>query len=69
MEAIDVSPEMLTLVGSGAVGEHRWPSCPVAFELSFGEAQSSLVFHENPTVEQRRFGIPRSELRSRRMAA
>ena len=52
MEAIDVSPEMLTLVGSGAVGEHRWPSCPVAFELSFGEGQSSFTFHEKPVVEQ-----------------
>ena len=51
MEAIDVSPEMLTLVGVGALGEHRWPSDPVAFELDFGTAGSAaqFSFHENPT--------------------
>ncbi|MCL6699841.1 AraC family transcriptional regulator [Sphingomonas sp. NSE70-1] len=36
MEAIDVSPEMLTLVGTGVLGEHRWPPSPVAFEIDFG---------------------------------
>jgi len=36
MEAIDVSPEMLTLVGTGGLGEHRWPSSPAAFEIDFG---------------------------------
>jgi AraC family transcriptional activator of pyochelin receptor len=50
MEAIDVSPEMLTLVGVGGLGEHRWPSQPVAFEMAFGEGASSFVFHEAPTI-------------------
>jgi AraC family transcriptional activator of pyochelin receptor len=36
MEAIDVSPEMLTLVGTGGLGEHRWPPSPTAFEIDFG---------------------------------
>lgn len=49
MEAIDVSPEMLTLVGIGDLGGHRWPSNPVAFEVIFGEGPSNCNFHENPT--------------------
>jgi AraC family transcriptional activator of pyochelin receptor len=52
MEAIDVSPEMLTLVGAGELGEHRWPSNPVAFELAFGEAAANFTFHSAPTVRQ-----------------
>ncbi len=36
MQAIDVSPEMLTLVGMGALGDCRWPASPVAFEVDFG---------------------------------
>ncbi|NUS99520.1 MAG: helix-turn-helix transcriptional regulator [Sphingomonas sp.] len=51
MEAIDVSPEMLTLVGTGELGEHRWPSNPVAFEVAFGEGPSNLTFHDSPTTE------------------
>ena len=52
MEAIDVSPEMLTLVGIGELGDHRWPSFPVAFEVTFGEGPSNFIFHENPSVRQ-----------------
>jgi len=52
MEAIDVSPEMLTLVGIGEPGEHRWPSDPVAFDLEFGDGPANLTFHANPTVSQ-----------------
>lgn len=50
MEAIDVSPEMLTLVGAGAMGEHRWPSEPVVFEILFGDhrAASHFTFHDSP---------------------
>jgi len=48
MEAIDVSPEMLTLVGIGALGDHRWPTSPVAFEFDFG-SPASFRFHDNPT--------------------
>ena len=44
MEAIDVSPEMLTLVGMGALGEHRWPPAPVAFEIAFGNP-ATIRFH------------------------
>ena len=52
MEAIDVSPEMLTLVGSGELGEHRWPSYPVAFEVIFGEGPSNFIFHQDPLVQR-----------------
>lgn len=52
MEAIDVSPEMLALVGVGGLGEHRWPSGSVAFEVSFGKGPSSLTFHESPSIEK-----------------
>ena len=51
MEAIDVSPEMLTLVGTGELGDHQWPSNPVAFEVAFGEGPSNLTFHDSPTAE------------------
>jgi AraC family transcriptional regulator, transcriptional activator of the genes for pyochelin and ferripyochelin receptors len=50
MEAIDVSPEMLTLVGIGELGEHRWPPDPVAFEMTFA-SPSSLLFHRAPAFE------------------
>ena len=50
MEAIDVSPEMLTLVGTGELGDHRWPSYPVAFEVTFGEGPSNFIFHEKPSI-------------------
>jgi AraC family transcriptional activator of pyochelin receptor len=52
MEAIDVSPEMLALVGNGELGEHRWPSEPVAFELAVGEGPASFTFHGKPTSVQ-----------------
>lgn len=47
MEAIDVSPEMLTLVGTGVLGDHRWPTSPVAFEFDFG-SPASVRFHAYP---------------------
>ena len=49
MEAIDVSHEMLTLVGIGGVGERRWPSEPLAFELTFGDGLPSFTFHSRPS--------------------
>ena len=49
MEAIDVSPEMLTLVGVGDLGEHRWPSCSVAFEMALADGVPSFLFHELPS--------------------
>ncbi len=48
MEAIDVSPEMLTLVGIGELGELRWPSGSVAFEVTFDGGSSNFTFHEDP---------------------
>ena len=49
MEAIDVSPEMLTLVGVGVLGDHRWPISPVAFEFDFG-CPATFRFHDKPTI-------------------
>lgn len=51
MEAIDVSPEMLALVGRGQIGEHRWPSEPVAFEIHLAGAHGPcrLTFRQCPT--------------------
>lgn len=54
MEAIDVSPEMLTLLGTGAIGEHRWPSSPAAFEIAFGNP-ATFRFHQQanrPNLER-----------------
>ena len=50
MEAIDVSPEMLTLVGMGVMGGHRWPTSPVAFEFDFG-CPATFRFHERPAID------------------
>ena len=46
MGAIDVSPEMLTLLGAGDVGRHRWPPRSVAFEI---DEKLNLIFHAAPT--------------------
>lgn len=53
MEAIDVSPEMLALVGTGDVGSHRWPSDPVALEIHFGDCRTPacLRYLDRPTPE------------------
>ncbi|MCL6739798.1 AraC family transcriptional regulator [Sphingomonas sp. RB56-2] len=50
MEAIDVSPEMLTLVGMGVMAGHRWPTSPVAFEFDFG-CPATFRFHEKPAID------------------
>ncbi len=49
MEAIDVSPEMLTLVGIGAMGDHRWPTSPVALEFEYG-SPATFRFHLQPSL-------------------
>lgn len=49
MEAIEVSPEMLTLSGAGDVGHHHWPPRPVAFEL---DEKLALTFHSAPSRAQ-----------------
>lgn len=46
MDAIQVSPEMLTLLGAGDAGGHRWPPRAIAFEF---DAQLGLTFHGSPT--------------------
>ena len=47
MEAIEVSPEMLTLLGAGDVGSHRWPPRALGFEL---DEEFRLTFHAQPTA-------------------
>jgi len=48
MGAIEVSPEMLTLIGYGALGSRAWPDQAVAFE--FADRATDFVFHARPTV-------------------
>ena len=48
MEAIKVSPEMLTLIGAGDAGRHRWPPRAVAFEF---DDQLNLIFNAAPRLE------------------
>jgi AraC family transcriptional activator of pyochelin receptor len=60
MEAIDVSPEMLTLVGMGTLGGHRWPSMPVAFEIDFG---NPIMFRFHRKAERCRLEPRGNELR------
>lgn len=48
MEAIDVSPEMLALVGTGELGGHQWPHDPVVLEICFGDilTPARLRYHD-----------------------
>jgi AraC family transcriptional activator of pyochelin receptor len=50
MSAIDVSPEMLALVGRGSIGCHAWPAEAVALEVDFGDLRrpASFTFHAQP---------------------
>jgi AraC family transcriptional activator of pyochelin receptor len=48
MGRIEVSPEMLTLLGSGSVGGRCWPEKSVAFEFT-GKA-TDFIFHARPTA-------------------
>ena len=48
MGAIDVSPEMLTLLGPGTTGERVWPEDAVAIEFA-GNA-GDFLFHDSPTA-------------------
>lgn len=47
MEAIDVSPEMLTLHGIGDPGSRRWPPRTVCFAF---DEQLSMTFHARPSL-------------------
>ena len=46
MQAIRVSPEMLTLCGRGEVGEHCWPPRTVCFVL---DEALNATFHKQPS--------------------
>ena len=46
MQAIRVSPEMLTLCGRGEVGEHCWPPRTVCFVL---DEDLNATFHKQPS--------------------
>lgn len=48
MGFVEVSAEMLTLLGAGDVGGHRWPPRPVAFEF---DEKLELTFHARPGRE------------------
>ena len=48
MGGIQVSPEMLTLLGRGAVGDRSWPDKAVAFE--FADKASDFIFHARPNA-------------------
>ena len=48
MGGIEVSPEMLTLLGSGTIGDRAWPEKAVAFE--FGDRAGDFIFHARPTA-------------------
>ena len=60
MEVIEVSPEMLTLVGTGDLGEHPWPSLPVAFEIDFG---NPVRFRFHRRADRRPLGESGNEVR------
>lgn len=51
MDWIDVSPEMISLIGRGRVGEAPWPSQPVALSFDFGGdgMSASFRFDDAPT--------------------
>lgn len=44
MDWVDVSPEMISLVGKGSVGDAPWPADPVAFIFSFGGLGEPATF-------------------------
>ena len=50
MGAIEVSPEMLTLLGYGSVPQRGWPDHPVAFEFvaQGGNEPLEFTFHAHP---------------------
>jgi AraC family transcriptional activator of pyochelin receptor len=52
MGVIEVSPEMLTLLGSGCVSGRGWPGEPVAFEFleQNGNEPLEFTFHAHPTA-------------------
>ena len=51
MDWVDVSPEMISLIGAGCVGDAPWPPKPVAFVFEFGGTSEPATFKllERPT--------------------
>lgn len=51
MTAIDVSPEMIALIGRGRLGGRAWPDRPVALEVDFGDLRrpAAFTFHSHVT--------------------
>ena len=60
MGGIEVSPEMLTLLGPGTIGNHAWPAKAVAFE--FADKAADFIFHARPNAI-----VLNSKANSRRM--
>jgi AraC family transcriptional regulator, transcriptional activator of the genes for pyochelin and ferripyochelin receptors len=54
MDCIEVSPEMLSFVGSGYIIDAAWPTDPVAFVFSFGDTDKPAAF--------RYFDVPTDQL-------
>ena len=48
MGGIQVSPEMLTLLGGGTIGGQAWPDRAVAFE--FADKSADFIFHARPSA-------------------
>ena len=44
LDCIEVSPEMLSLVGTGCIADTAWPADPVAFVFSFGDSGKPAAF-------------------------
>lgn len=51
MDCIDVSPEMLSFVGTGYITDAAWPADPIAFVFSFGDSDKPAAFRyfDKPT--------------------
>jgi AraC family transcriptional regulator, transcriptional activator of the genes for pyochelin and ferripyochelin receptors len=47
-EVIQVSPEMIALIGAGNLDPLHWPDAPVAFSYQVGDASATLAYHEEP---------------------
>ncbi|MGV3479565.1 MAG: helix-turn-helix domain-containing protein [Sphingobium sp.] len=50
MERVEVSHEMIALVGAGGIGDHEWPTGAVAIDFAFGGAGTAPTFryHARP---------------------
>ncbi len=64
LDCIEVSPEMLSIVGCGRVTRASWPTDPVAFVFSFGSADAPAAFRyiNNPSLGTLNADINRERL-------